>query len=84
MSAAASAPNTTEYTVVVNYDPDDEIYYATIPTLGIVTQGDSQDEAFWMAEDAIAGWLQVAAKRGTPIRIESERPVEVRKVVAKR
>lgn len=80
MSATASVPGKMAYTVVVHFDPEDDIYYATIPTLGIVTQGESYNEAFLMAEDAITGWLHVARKHGEPVPVEEDRPVQVRRL----
>ena len=67
------------YTVIVNHSVEDDVYYAHIPTLGIVTQGESVDEAFWMAEDAISLWLKTAREDGISIPVEHE-PVEVRRI----
>ena len=75
----ASPARTDGYTVIVNHSVEDDVYYAHIPTLGIVTQGESVDEAFWMAEDAIALWLKTAREDGLPIPVEDEL-VEVRRI----
>ena len=43
-------------------------FVVTVPELpGCVTEGDTLAEALEMAEDAISGWLCVAAKHGDPI-----------------
>ena len=80
--SAAPMTNTWRYTVVVNYDADDDVYYATIPTLGIITQGESYEEAFWMAGDAINGWVADAQAHGDPIPAEDEDMVQVRRMPA--
>src|SRR5437870_11776633 len=55
------------YTVVITpNDPDG--YLVTCPALpGLVTQGDTLDEAFAMAKDAIEGYLISLIKHGDPI-----------------
>jgi len=67
------------YSVIVHYDAEDNVYYADVPTLGFVTQGDSYDDAFAMAEDAIIGRLEVMRETGQPIPVE-DHPFEVRQI----
>lgn len=67
------------YIVIVLHSAEDDVYHAHIPTLGIVTQGDSVEEAFWMAQDAISLWLKTAREDGVPIPVEDQ-PVEVRRI----
>jgi len=44
-----------EYTVLLNPDDEDGGYTVTVPALpGVVTQGDTLDEALAMAREAIA------------------------------
>ena len=59
-------PQTYEYTVVYAPDPEGG-YVATVPLLGIATQGETMDEARVMATDAIRGFLESLEKAGEPI-----------------
>ena len=55
------------YTFVFNPEPEGG-YTVTCPALpGLVTEGDTLDEAFAMAKDAIAGYLTSLIKHGDPI-----------------
>ena len=49
-------------TYTVYFVPDEEAggYTAHIPALGIVTEGETLDEARVMARDAIEGWIEAA------------------------
>lgn len=58
-----------QYSVIVHYDAEDNIYDADVPTLGFVTQGDSYEDAFAMAEDAITGRLETLREHGQPIPV---------------
>lgn len=55
------------YTAV--FEPAEEGgYVVTVPKLpGLVTEGDSFEEAVLMAQDAIAGYLEVLEQDGEPI-----------------
>lgn len=58
-----------EYTYTVVFEPDEEAggYVVTCPALpGLVTEGDTLDEARAMAADAIRGYLESLAKDGLP------------------
>lgn len=61
------------YTVV--FEPAEEGgYVARVPALsGVVTQGETLDEARSMARDAIKGYLESLAKDGEPAPIEDLR-----------
>lgn len=61
------------YTVLVTHG--ETAWLAYIPTLGIVTQGNDPEEAFWMAQDAITGWIEIAIEDGLDIPVESESQV---------
>ncbi len=66
-----------DYTYTVLLDPDEEEggYTVTVPALpGLVTQGDTLDEALAMARDAIALYLEDLAASGEPIPVEHEQP----------
>lgn len=61
---------TDEYTYTVIFEPDEEAggYVVTCPALpGLVTEGDTLDEARAMAADAIRGYLESLRKHGQPI-----------------
>lgn len=63
------------YTVILIPEPEEGGYSVLIPALpGCVTQGETVEEAIAMAQDAIAGWIQVAEKHGEPVPEEQERP----------
>ncbi len=59
-----------EYTYTVVFEPDEDAggYVATCPALpGLVTEGDTLEEARAMAADAIAGYLELLREDGLPI-----------------
>jgi predicted RNase H-like HicB family nuclease len=56
------------YSLVVEWDPEDEIYIATVPELpGCRTHGSTYEDAVRNAQDAINSWLDAARAWGTPI-----------------
>lgn len=59
-----------EYTYTVVFEPVEEAggYVATCPALpGLVTEGDTLEDARAMAADAIQGYLESLRKHGQPI-----------------
>lgn len=58
-----------DYSFTILIEPNDpDGYLVTCPALpGLVTQGDTLDEAFLMAKDAIEGYLITLIKHGDPI-----------------
>ncbi len=58
-----------DYSFTVLVEPNDpDGYLITCPALpGLVTQGDTLDDAFAMAKDAIEGYLISLIKHGEPI-----------------
>jgi predicted RNase H-like HicB family nuclease len=61
-----------QYTVLLQPDEDEGGYTVTVPALpGIVTQGETVDEALEMARDAIALYLEDLVADGQPIPIDS-------------
>jgi len=58
-----------ERTYTVLFEPAEEGgYVVTVPALpGLVTQGDTLEEAREMAKDAILGYLEALQKDGAPI-----------------
>ena len=65
-----------EYLYAVVFEPAEEGgYVVTCPSLpGLVTEGDTLDEARAMAVDAIRGYLEALAKDGLPIPPEDKQP----------
>jgi predicted RNase H-like HicB family nuclease len=58
-----------QYQYTVLYEPAEEGgFVVTVPALpGLVTEGDTLDEARMMAEDAIRGYLESLMKHHLPI-----------------
>jgi predicted RNase H-like HicB family nuclease len=47
---------------------DEGGYVVSVPELqGCISEGDTFEEAWEMIQDAVEGWLSVAAKHGDPI-----------------
>jgi antitoxin HicB len=65
-----------KYLYKVLFEPAEEGgYIVTCPSLpGLVTEGDTLDEAREMAADAIRGYLESLAKAGLPIPPEDPEP----------
>ena len=62
----------TEYRYTVVYEPAKKGgYVVTVPALpGLVTEGDTLEEARAMADDAIRGYLESLRKHGEAIPVE--------------
>lgn len=75
---------TTEYRYTVVFEPAEEGgYIVTVPALpGLVTDGDSLEEAREMAKDAIRGYLESLRGHGEEIPIEQGEPVTERVLVS--
>ena len=66
------------YTVVFTPDAEAGGYVATCPALpGLVTEGDTLEEAKRMARDAIAGYLEGLRELGRPLPPGEEQGSEV-------
>ena len=76
--------DTTEYRYTVVFEPAEEGgYVVTVPALpGLVTEGDSLEEAREMAKDAIRGYLESLRKHGEEIPLEQGEPVTERILVS--
>ena len=60
--------STYTYTVILEPEPEGG-YVVHCPSLpGVVTEGETVEEALAMARDAIAGYLESLRKDGLPIR----------------
>lgn len=66
-----------EYRYAVLFEPAEEGgYVVTCPSLpGLVTEGDTLEDARAMAVDAIRGYLEALAKDGLPFPPEDPEPV---------
>ena len=78
---------TREYAFTVLFEPAEEGGYSvTVPALpGLVTEGDTLEEARTMAQDAIRSYLESLQKDGEPIPADveiREEPVKERVHVA--
>jgi antitoxin HicB len=61
--------------VVVTTDPEDGKWVAAVPSLpGCLTQGDTPEEAFANAEDAITTWIEGALRTGLVVPPEDLPP----------
>ncbi len=65
-----------QYRYTVLFEPAEEGgYVVTCPSLpGLVTEGDTLEEARAMAADAVRGYLEALAKDGLPIPREDPAP----------
>jgi antitoxin HicB len=64
-----------QYTIVLQPDPEDGGYTITVPALpGIVTQGETLEEAIAMARDAIQLHIEALIADGEPVPEEREHP----------
>ena len=63
------------YTILLDPDPDSGTYTVTVPALpGIVTQGDSVEDAIAQAKEAIQVHIEGLLADGEPVPEERERP----------
>ena len=70
-----------EYSFTILLEPNEpDGYLVTCPALpGLVTEGDTLDEAYMMAKDAICGYLESLIAHGEPIPEDKmTMPVRVR------
>ncbi len=68
-------PREYAYTVLLDPDPETGTYTVTVPALpGVVTQGDSIEDAIAQAKDAIQVHIEGLLADGEPIPEERERP----------
>ncbi|HEX5502309.1 MAG TPA: type II toxin-antitoxin system HicB family antitoxin [Thermomicrobiales bacterium] len=56
---------TPRYAIVIEWDPEDRIYVATVPDLRFVaTHGDTYQEALERVLELVAEWLDLARESG--------------------
>lgn len=59
---------TRQFSVVVEWDSDDEVWVTHVPALDhLSTYGHSREAALESTREAIAGYLEAAAKDGIPL-----------------
>ena len=64
-----------QYTIVLQPDPEEGGYTVTVPALpGVVTQGETLEEAIVMARDAIQLHIEALIADGEPVPEEQEHP----------
>jgi len=57
-----------EYSIFIQYDPQDKIYVASIPELqGCMAHGETKEEALKEIDVAKDLWIQTAKEDGQPI-----------------
>jgi predicted RNase H-like HicB family nuclease len=57
-----------QYSMVLQWDPRDEIYVVSVPELpGCHTHGSTREEAVRQGQDAIESWLDVADELDRPL-----------------
>ena len=62
-----------KYTVIFEPDLEEGGWVATVPVLGLATQGESLREARLMVREAIAGYIAGLCSEGQPIPAEPRR-----------
>ena len=60
--------NPDHYSLVIQWDPRDDIYVVTVPELlGAKTYGKTYEEAIKNAREVISLWIEDAQKAGEPV-----------------
>ena len=60
--------NDFHYSMVIQWDEDDQIFIANVPELpGCMTHGETYEETAKQGKEAIEGWLNVAKDLNWPI-----------------
>jgi predicted RNase H-like HicB family nuclease len=59
--------NPQHYSMLIQWDDEDNIYIVSIPELKLKTHGKTYDEAIKNALEVIELWLEVATTDGRPI-----------------
>ena len=55
------------YTVVLEWDPEEELYVATLPALSVGSYGDTRDEALAKIKEAAEVTIEGLKETGQPI-----------------
>ena len=60
--------NSTAYSIIIEWSNEDACFVAHSPAIKYCTaHGDTYEEAAREMQSAVAGWLEIARERGTPI-----------------
>ncbi len=59
--------NSQHYSMIIQWDNEDNIYVVSIPELKVRTHGKTYEEAIKNAQEVIELWLEVARREGRPI-----------------
>ncbi len=60
-----------EFTIIIEYQPEDESYLVSVPALpGCYTEGRTLEEAKTMARDAVQAYCTSLLDHGEPIPVE--------------
>lgn len=63
-----NVPIEEQYSIDVDYSPEDEAFVAVVPDMPYMgAHGDTEEEAWYSAKEAIRAYEEVAAKRGKPL-----------------
>jgi len=65
------------YTVVIEWDPEEKVYVATVPAFPVSTYGELREEALEKAKEAIAITIEGLQAVGQPVPEGDEDKVEV-------
>ena len=64
-----------QYAIILHHDPEAGGYTVTVPALpGLVTEGDTLEEALAMAKEAIQLYIESLVANGEPVPEEQEHP----------
>ena len=55
------------YTVLIEHDPEEDLYVATVPALSIVSQGNTRQEALDMIREAAEVAIEGLKATGQPV-----------------
>ena len=65
------------YSVVIEWDPIEEVYTACVPALSVGTQGNTREEAMTMVEEAILVTVEGLKARGRPVPVNDGEAIKV-------
>lgn len=60
------------YTVVIEWDPEEKLYIATIPALSVGSYGDTRQEAFEKIKEAAEVTIEGLKATGQPVPLGDE------------
>jgi predicted RNase H-like HicB family nuclease len=67
--------STRRFGVLVEWDPEDEVWVTHVPSLGYLsTHGETREEALEQTREAVLGYLEAAGKEGLELPGEDQQP----------